>query len=281
MPSEAPADPLHLAVGVVTYERASDRALDQLVRSVELAERELDEDSRIGLYVVDNGAPTRWATRLPLTHLPTQGNVGFACATNRLLQAGFAGGADWVLCLNPDAVLHRRALAELLAMGRARPRALIEGHQFPEEHPKPYDPRTFTTPWVSGACLLVSRGVHAELGGFDEDFFLYCEDVDLSWRARLAGVEVLHCPTAWVGHQLLGRPPRPELERHTLLGARVLASKWGEGRFVRWAERELLNRGLVAGVGELPPLPGRRHSQAEALRVCDFRHRLSFARVRW
>lgn len=49
--------------------------------------------------------------------------------------------------------------------------------------------------------MLVRRAVFAEVDGFDTDhFFLYCDDVDLSWRTRLIGHRVVHVPTALVFH---------------------------------------------------------------------------------
>jgi GT2 family glycosyltransferase len=45
--------------------------------------------------------------------------------------------------------------------------------------------------WLSGACLLVGRAVWLELGGFDEDYFLYWEDVDLCIRAASRGCELV------------------------------------------------------------------------------------------
>jgi len=54
--------------------------------------------------------------------------------------------------------------------------------------------------WVSGACLMVRRTAFASLGGFDEHYFMYAEDVDLCWRARRAGWQVLYEPSAAVVH---------------------------------------------------------------------------------
>lgn len=53
---------------------------------------------------------------------------------------------------------------------------------------------------VSGAAFAVRREVFEELGGFDERFFLYLEDTDLSWRARLAGYKCLYVPQSIVYH---------------------------------------------------------------------------------
>jgi GT2 family glycosyltransferase len=56
--------------------------------------------------------------------------------------------------------------------------------------------------WVSASCLLTRRLLLETLGGFDERFFLYEEDVDLCLRARLAGFRVVFTPSARVTHRL-------------------------------------------------------------------------------
>jgi GT2 family glycosyltransferase len=48
--------------------------------------------------------------------------------------------------------------------------------------------------------LLVRRSAFEALGGYTEGFFMYYDDVDLAWRAQLAGWEVLFCPRARVRH---------------------------------------------------------------------------------
>jgi GT2 family glycosyltransferase len=53
---------------------------------------------------------------------------------------------------------------------------------------------------VSGAAFAIRRELFEQLGGFDEDFFLYMEDTDLSWRARLAGWDCLYVPESMVLH---------------------------------------------------------------------------------
>jgi GT2 family glycosyltransferase len=53
---------------------------------------------------------------------------------------------------------------------------------------------------VSGAAFVIRRDLFERLGGFDESFFLYMEDTDLSWRARLAGYRCICVPSSIVFH---------------------------------------------------------------------------------
>lgn len=73
---------------------------------------------------------------------------------------------------------------------------------------------------VSGACLMVRAAAFRELGGFTIPYFLYCEDTDLCWRARLRGWRVRFVPRATVVHQYefnRGRAKWRHLERNRLL----------------------------------------------------------------
>ncbi|MCS6969262.1 MAG: glycosyltransferase family 2 protein [Cytophagales bacterium] len=54
--------------------------------------------------------------------------------------------------------------------------------------------------WASGACMVVRTKLFKQLGGFDEDFFAHMEEVDLCWRAKNAGYEVVYCPFSRVYH---------------------------------------------------------------------------------
>ena len=58
----------------------------------------------------------------------------------------------------------------------------------------------FYPDWVGGMCIVFSRSVFERLGGFDERYFLYYEDVDICARLRLLGYEVLVDPQATVTH---------------------------------------------------------------------------------
>ena len=123
-------------------------------------------------------------------HPSPTGNIGFGAAHNALAQQA-GPGCQYLLLLNPDAVPQYDCLQKLVAAAELDPKAaLIEAAQFPIEHPKVYDPVSLETNWCTAACVLVRREAFLELGGFDQGLFLYCEDVDLSWRAWLAG---WHC----------------------------------------------------------------------------------------
>jgi N-acetylglucosaminyl-diphospho-decaprenol L-rhamnosyltransferase len=54
--------------------------------------------------------------------------------------------------------------------------------------------------WLSGACVLVRRSVYEQIGGFDEGYFMYFEDVDLGMRIGRAGFRNVYDPGAWVVH---------------------------------------------------------------------------------
>ena len=53
---------------------------------------------------------------------------------------------------------------------------------------------------MSGACFLVRRSAFEQVGGFDEAYFMYAEDVDLCWRLGRAGWRVVYLPSAEVTH---------------------------------------------------------------------------------
>ncbi len=54
--------------------------------------------------------------------------------------------------------------------------------------------------WVSGAALFIKKNIFQKLGGFDEKFFMYFEDIDLCKRARNSGYKVLYCPYVVIKH---------------------------------------------------------------------------------
>lgn len=156
-------------------------------------------------------------------------NTGTSRGQNRLARTTTS---DLVLLCNPDVVAEGRALQHLLHTLQDTSIGLVEAKQQPIEHPKDYDPGTGDTSWGSGAFSLVRRDAFEAVGGFDEaTFFLYCDDVDLSWRLREAGHRVVNQPAAVVFHDKdlssSGGWVPTEAERYySAEAALLLAHKW-------------------------------------------------------
>ena len=162
----------------------------------------------VTFYFLDNastdGTAESLAAALPslpgrVHFLRSLKNNGFARGMNLLSRQG---SNEFMFMLNPDTELEEGCLEQLLQRATSDPLAAIcEARQEPREHPKAYDPQTGETTWCTGAAVLVRRKAFIEVGGFDERiFFMYCEDVDLSWKFWLRGWKCLYVPNAVVRH---------------------------------------------------------------------------------
>ncbi len=132
-------------------------------------------------------------------------NLGFGPAINAVLPAI---RAPYLLLLNQDAIPEPGALERLWLAARsdAADVAAWELRQIPYEHPKDYDPLTGETGWFSGAAVLLRTDALRAVGGFEPRFFMYCEDVDLSWRLRCAGWRLRYLPQCAVVHRTYDHP---------------------------------------------------------------------------
>ncbi|MGY1779067.1 glycosyltransferase [Geodermatophilus sp. SYSU D01036] len=186
-----------------------------------LLRRTLVPLGRTGLpvVVVDNlstGEERRAVTALAreegweLVALPD--NRGFGAGVNAGVAAARRLGCVTFLLLNPDAVVERTVVDELAARSVADPMALLSpvitrsdgSVWFAGSRLRLRDGRTgrrITDPaapdgvrdWLTGACLVVHAELFDLLGGFDDGYFLYWEDVDLSYRALRAGARLVVC----------------------------------------------------------------------------------------
>ncbi|WP_354567043.1 glycosyltransferase family 2 protein [Glaciihabitans sp. UYNi722] len=147
-------------------------------------------------------------------------NEGFGIGMNRGVDQALSLGATSFLLLNPDATIDRSSLEEL-AQGVARSPLellsptvvrpdgsvwfagsdlyLVDGRIRGARRRSPEHGDRYR-PWLSGACLMVSRELWALVGGFRSDYFLYWEDVDLSWRIQKVGGTIAVHPSAQAVH---------------------------------------------------------------------------------
>lgn len=159
--------------------------------------------------------------------LPLGDNYGFGTASNRCAEKG---ESELIFFLNIDTELAPDAFEKISAAVKTAPEktAVFELRQFPHEHPKFYNPATLLTSWASGAALVLKRSVFRLCGGFDESIFMYCEDVDLSWRIRLAGFNIMYVPSAITLHHTGDvTVPKPTQLAGEIAGEKILRLKYG------------------------------------------------------
>lgn len=240
-------------------------------------------DADVELVIVDNSDDHSTAQRVAERHSATLrlpgSNVGYGTAANR-----GAEGAEqpWLVVANPDIVWHRGALATLLDAGRRHPEAGAlgpavlnpDGSRYPSARALPslrqgighallarvwpanpwsraYRGATSsdderTVGWLSGACLLLRREAFEEVGGFDEGYFMFFEDMDLGARLGRAGWASVHVPSAEVTHvggaSWRDRPARMIREHHRS-AVRYLSRRYA--RWYHWPLRIALRAGLA------------------------------------
>ena len=185
------------------------RTLDNLSRAAELAAASGDFSYVAVAYGDCSPTPVfsdgefaemkeQYKNHLDLSYIFFGANLGSAKGQNTLLENSTQ---DFVLIMNPDIVVSPNVLSELKRPFTFDGTGMVEARQLPIEHPKIYDASTGETSWAATACALISKEVLSRVGNFDhESFFLYCDDVDFSWRIRLAGFKVIYQPTAAVFH---------------------------------------------------------------------------------
>ncbi len=223
-------------VGVVTVAYRSNHVLPPFLRSLPEAVGEpyalAIADNRPG----DESAAESLAAEHGGRYLPLEDNPGYGGAINRAV-AALPPGAEWVVISNPDVVFHPGSIAALIAaaesdaaVGAVGPAVQnIDGTVYPSARAIPslrtgighalfanvWKSNPWTAAyrdgallsgerrdvgWLSGSCLLVRRRAFEEVGGFDEGYFMYFEDVDLGYRLGRAGWRNVYEPTSVAMH---------------------------------------------------------------------------------
>ena len=209
-----------ISIIIVSYNVC--QLLDECLVSVKKALGGIDGE----IFVVDNNSSDRTMEQLPARHpdvhfIANRENVGFACANNQAIRQA---AGEYVLLLNPDTVVFEPTIRYCLDFMDAHPKAggagvrmlTRDGQYAPESR------RAVPTPWVaflkmlgftsryymsqlpwdqpsqieviSGAYCLLRRKAFDQVGLLDEDFFMYGEDIDLSYRLLKGGWQNWYLP---------------------------------------------------------------------------------------
>ena len=240
-----------VSVIVVTHE--SEDFIEACLRSIPAGLVGLEHETIVVDSGSRDGGPGRVRSGFPDVRLIELGtNVGFGRACNR---AATEARGELLFFVNPDAVLRPGGLAELVTVAAGRPNDALfgsravdeEGHVlwnscwgFPSlwsltcfasgantasRRTRLFDPESLGR-WprdtlrpidaVTGYALLIRRAAWDRIAGFDERYFMYGEDIDLSQRAHAAGFGVVHVPVTTVTH-FEGRSTPDEGRRMSLI----------------------------------------------------------------
>ena len=240
-------------VAVVTVSFGSGGVLPKFIESITaasaqplltiVADNKPDGDELVQRQAEEHGA----------RYLALRSNRGYGGAVNAAT-ADLPASVRWILVSNPDVVLSANAIDILVAAGEENEKIAAVGpcirgaggELYPSARAVPsmrtgighalfvnlwsanpwtraYRKETEEQPhrrdagWLSGACVMVRRSAFEQLGGFDEGFFMYFEDVDLGYRFGKAGWDNLYVPRASVTHtgaHSTRSDPAPMLRAH-------------------------------------------------------------------
>jgi GT2 family glycosyltransferase len=229
-----------IAIVTVNYNTAEDTSA--LLESLEQCSI---TDSTFNIIIVDNASTALY--KLPekyqqkdITLIRSEINTGFAGGYNRGIREALQRGADYVLIINNDTIVHSTMLKELVSalesdqkIGVTTPKIYFaKGHEFhKEKYAKDELGRVLwyagghtdwanvmsihrgmdevdhgqydtieETDFASGCCMLFKKEVFEKVGIFDERYFLYYEDADINERIKKAGYKIFYVPTATLTH---------------------------------------------------------------------------------
>ena len=219
-----------VAAVVVTFRAEDAQITADCLRSL----RESDHPA-LEIVLVDNGSPPAPIERLteefPEAVLVRTGeNLGFTGGNNRGMAAALERGCEYVLLLNNDTVVRPDCVSRLVEAAAAEPRVGAVGAKIvylddpgriwfgggefsptrllglhrqegePDRDPQPRGAEEVT--FLTGCCMLIPAAALREVGGFEEDFFAYVEDVELCHRLRSSGYRLIYQPAARLAHRV-------------------------------------------------------------------------------
>ncbi|MFH1551503.1 MAG: glycosyltransferase family 2 protein [bacterium] len=164
-------------------------------------------------------------------------NLGFSGGNNVGIKYALENGADYILLLNNDTIVSKNFLSEMIEVGESNKKFGLIGSKiyFYSDTKKiwfaggqvhlinnkkhwlynrgvmrgcgeidkgQYDePKIQETEYITGCCLLIKKEVIKKIGLIPEEYFVYYEDTDWSFKARKAGYKCIFAPTAKIWHK--------------------------------------------------------------------------------
>lgn len=234
---------IDLSIVIVTFNSARD--IETCLRSLPPALEGVKSEIAVVDNASSDGTAALVRAAFPgVRVIENRANLGFAAGVN----AGLAATTGrYVVWLNPDARVESGRFADVVDWFEAHPETGVAGLRlidaegrvepsdrgFPSYHSalghrysmltrlwpsNPFSTRYLRSSgardapreadWVSGAALVHRREVAARLAGLDEQFFMYCEDVDFCYRALAAGWRTAYVPLVTVRHEIGGSAAR-------------------------------------------------------------------------
>ena len=263
----------------VTYN--SEKWIDNCFESIKNVDYNLNN---LNIFVVDNKSTDGTKDKLyriknkinvgSFEIIEAPCNLGFGRANN----LGFNNGKSDIVCfINIDTEMTKDLFIKLEeeVNSSSSEVALWEFRQFPYEHPKMYNPITRLTTWSSGAAFAIKREVFEKIKGFDDNIFMYAEDVDLSWRLRIEGYTIKYAPRVVIYHYCYkeANEVKPNQYFNSVINNIMLRYKFGS------------NRDILKGYSLLLKLLMHRgpfiHSRKILIKKLMFQHLKLLPYVKW
>lgn len=212
----------------------------------------------VDYYYIDNGSEDNSVEIVrghqEFTILQNKINLGYAGAYAKFLRNHFSQDIDAAILLNPDVIVDRLWLSELVSFAYSDPSVAIAqpkilqlnadsqktdivsslggdlhylGYGILRRETAKTGNNFRETDFAIGTCMLIKRDAYVSCGGLDADFFLYMEDLDLSWRLRLCGYRcgICHDSIIW-HHYIFDRREDKNRQKYYYLERNRLYSLW-------------------------------------------------------
>ncbi len=203
----------------------------------------LSKEITLNVVVVDNGSKVQFKAG-NVKVIRSEENLGFAEGNNVGIKYALKNGADYILILNNDTFVDKNFLEELLkvadrdekigisvpkiyfapgfefhknrysnkdlgkvfwyAGGESDWKNVIGHHRGVDEVDHGQYDKIMETQFASGCCMFIKKAVFDKVGLFDNKYFLYYEDADLSIRAKKKGFKVIYVPKSIIWHKNAG-----------------------------------------------------------------------------